>query len=343
MRSIYLDAELMISWLGCGIDSIDTAFETLRIIGKETQQQDKIVLDWLEKYPSWFIHEPPDPRGTVSALSDFSNLHYWRRVGILQELVLAQRICFANGLSRAYFVELHRGARWLHRMTDAVNEGLLKLPREADSPLCINGWFELERLDGVRKRFRLCNRLPESDIEYLYTALGDLQATDPRDQIYGLLGILDTDIAPNYNETLTNVYHRYVERYISSTHSLRFLNSAGVGRFDCDSVICHPSWAPNFAEKAKQTVPQRVGLWGLRMTFLYGWSDLDLFEDLDYLDLPNKDGSMIQTVAYLPTRVVVVHGKLSESLYNDSTLFGFICGQVNSGLWNTSSLYHLVE
>jgi hypothetical protein len=52
---------------------------------------------------------------------------------------------------------------------------------------------------------------------------------------------------------------------------------------------------------------------------------------------------MLYTVVYLPARLVVIYPPLTELLYQDSTLFRFVIGQVNSSLWRTSSPYYPIQ
>jgi hypothetical protein len=107
--------------------------------------------------------------------------------------------------------------------------------------ITIKGWFELARLDKIRCCLRLLDILLSKDIKYLFITIGDFEATDPRDHVYSLLGFLKTEIVPDYCKSLAAVYSNYIDLYIRSTQSLKFLISAGNRRFDYNSSIGLPS------------------------------------------------------------------------------------------------------
>lgn len=94
---------------------------------------------------------------------------------------------------------------------------------------------------------------------------GSLAATDPKDHVYGLLGITGINIQVDYSQlnSVANVFHDVVaawlqdharpdkdlaaETAVSKMKELWFLSLAGLRR-DCDDVRCQDlaSWAPNF-------------------------------------------------------------------------------------------------
>ena len=88
------------------------------------------------------------------------------------------------------------------------------------------------------------------------TFAGNLAATDPKDHIYGLLGITKLPIKPDYssNTSLLDLYteytqgwlqvHRY-KRVMETTAPLSILSYAGSLR----NAGILPSWTPNFAAK----------------------------------------------------------------------------------------------
>ena len=84
---------------------------------------------------------------------------------------------------------------------------------------------------------------------------GTLLATDPRDHIYGLLGLGSLPISVNYgkeNKT-KHVYIEYCRVVLDILRDLDersyfFLRDAGIGPFDNKDDL--PSWAPNYPERA---------------------------------------------------------------------------------------------
>jgi len=345
MRRIYSDAELMISWLGDGFEGIDTALKMLKTIARETkQQQGEMCFKWLEKYPSWRKSNEDD--GQVwQALSQLSGLVYWKRVWIFQELILARRICFTHGTTRLYYEDAQKGARWLCSVIQHHNYGRVEIPATIDDDifiqlLLVDGWLEIERVDKIRRRLRVSKTLPATDIEYLFSRLDDLEATDSRDHIYGFLGILETDITPDYHKSFAAVCDDYVDFYIRITQSLRFLDYAGIGIFDRDPNITLPSWVPNFVQRAiNSKAIQDSSLCAAKLTISTGWSDRGLFHTWD--NLPRKDGSALYTIGYLPTIILTVYNPISQSAFEDDSLYNFVRVLVESG--SSKASYHPVE
>jgi hypothetical protein len=89
---------------------------------------------------------------------------------------------------------------------------------------------------------------------------GEFEASDPKDHIYGLLGITELDITPDYSthKSVSDVYTEYVvawlefmrEPGIPKFHPLYCLKKAGIGLFG--RTVGFPTWAPNFFENSKK-------------------------------------------------------------------------------------------
>lgn len=75
----------------------------------------------------------------------------------------------------------------------------------------------------------------------------EFQATDERDQIYGLLGIAvdGSDFIPDYSQPVLDVYANVTKHIITNTKSLEILQSAGTGMIKRRAGL--PSWVPDFA------------------------------------------------------------------------------------------------
>ena len=76
----------------------------------------------------------------------------------------------------------------------------------------------------------------------LSVSAGDLEATDPKDHIYGLLGITGIPIKPDYStdKSVADVYVEYVVGFLEASRRKRildemspliFLSHAGIGLF----------------------------------------------------------------------------------------------------------------
>ncbi|KAH7253243.1 heterokaryon incompatibility protein-domain-containing protein [Fusarium solani] len=88
-------------------------------------------------------------------------------------------------------------------------------------------------------------------------------ATDPRDYIYGLLGVTRIPISPDYRpeKPLSELFVEYVAGWLNATRGetvdifgpLSFLSIAGIGLFSPSDTL--PSWVPNYPENARRNHP----------------------------------------------------------------------------------------
>ncbi|EWG47936.1 hypothetical protein FVEG_07912 [Fusarium verticillioides 7600] len=95
------------------------------------------------------------------------------------------------------------------------------------------------------------------------TFAANLQATDDRDYIYGLLGVSGIPITPDYSpkNTTSQVYIKYIAGWLKAArtqqtmhvHSpLAFLSLAGTGEYSHSDL---PSWVPNYRNKKEASSP----------------------------------------------------------------------------------------
>jgi hypothetical protein len=87
-----------------------------------------------------------------------------------------------------------------------------------------------------------------------------LEATDPRDHVYGLLGLTELDVGPDYNKPVGQVYLEFMKAalkvkilrlmrcgHFTNISNYNFLRNSGVGLRNSDLSI--PSWIPKFSTK----------------------------------------------------------------------------------------------
>jgi tetratricopeptide (TPR) repeat protein len=110
MRDIYSKAELVLSWLGHGIDEVDIAIDALKKITKETMGlgTEYTRVEWLKSYPTWWN----DSAEIWGSIQSFLRLPYWRRIWIFQELVLGKHILFTHGFIALKYEDLARAGNW---------------------------------------------------------------------------------------------------------------------------------------------------------------------------------------------------------------------------------------
>lgn len=180
MSQIYTKAEAVIVWLGPGLEQ---------------------CLEWpqTEGYDEWCTTVEHDAQvcadnkeefsvGTPAALEQILDASYWTRLWVQQEVLLARHVILASGKT---FVP----ATLLHRAVELVNEF-----RMVEPVLVIAAWSSgpysyslLEAVDHFSEKICL----------------------NPRDKVYGLLGMLDEDIRKriivDYNRPVIDVFREVTQ------------------------------------------------------------------------------------------------------------------------------------
>ena len=136
-----------------------------------------------------------------------SRRDFWKRSWILQELVLAKRVLFMCGNTTFRDTDITQIASWL------ANHPTRTIP----SSIHFAKWFAFEvsfnnalRVPlqplalavGVQNFFEA----KKPDAWTLFECASGLRATDPRDQVYSLLGLADIGIEADYSKSTEAVY-----------------------------------------------------------------------------------------------------------------------------------------
>jgi len=294
MQRIYSSAKTVIAWLGP--TSHDLAFRTINEIFVEsptaedirnkTPRLDRFIsLDWLQKYPHLCEQQnitiPGCPWGAVNS---FLFASYWQRVWIFQEVALANSLIMLShgsawlswerlstvSMTLTLVRSMNQGqvrtlrpnrkppflstAVWGVLSSDALNFGNI-VERSLVFQILTSSWLDAKELES--RRWRLSN--------FAF----NLKATDPRDYIYGFLGITKLPITPNYSQdnTAFDVYTEYTMCWLNALHRtrrhqdpapLRFLSYGGRGFFT--GCCSQPSWMPNFTNHHHTEIKPTVTL-----------------------------------------------------------------------------------
>jgi hypothetical protein len=184
----------------------------------------------------------------VKAMADLYQRPWWTRVWVVQELSLAKQDTaivrvgrmtspWLNFLIAAYAIE----SSWF--IVDAI----------------ISGVAPEMRLDGFLHGIRMaqCRRINLTDPGYTLLELlnqhRDCEATNPRDKLYGILGLAgdveDISIMPDYTATPENIFIDLFKKHVTATGSLDMICACRHPRKSGDL----PSWVPDWS--TDQTTP----------------------------------------------------------------------------------------
>jgi Heterokaryon incompatibility protein (HET) len=247
MKRVYEDAAHVIVWLGPSGDDSDVALQTMNEIGEEACDT-----DFLDILLAGLMAPGAECSARHAALAQFAfdrmslrlfeaiaRLTYrpwWFRVWVFQELVLARDVTFACGFSTITFPRF-AAALILCSMIRLVEMEDLG-PEDFAHP--INGPI-FQRLLATRPRQRPTtmvgarrqyHRDPSSRKTLIHIlracnsasiALDNLEATNPADRIFGMLGLAsDADqlgIRPDYSKSCQAVYTEVARTLIQHGHT----------------------------------------------------------------------------------------------------------------------------
>ena len=246
MKEIYVKAQTVIAWLGEEADRSDNALALLRTLAGSYGDERKA----LELESRLFAEPEYLGRGSWLALHEFMKRPYWSRLWIIQDIVLGssrlQILCGRKCMDWRCFCY---GVGTVNTYLWRVKNMLLDHDRAALG-IDNNTAWESMNLHHVWKDLWVLSQVQERggeslDLFKLLQMSSFSNATDPRDKVYGLLGLMDTrmvsQIAPNYDSPVANVFIAVAKSNISISGNLEILR-------DCNpwGKANAPSWCPDW-------------------------------------------------------------------------------------------------
>ncbi|KAK7973871.1 hypothetical protein PG989_015719 [Apiospora arundinis] len=205
---------------------------------------------------------------TFMAMRKMTVLPYWRRAWVVQEIVLGNNVLLFCDDTSLDFEVLSECKSILKMARHSVNWVAIKDHRCWQIP---KGWCDVCWVDAadtyltiIQSRQRLAgNRMEDGNFHDIVIDVHsnmELLATDPKDLVYGLLGLSKLNIKVDYSKTLGQVYGDYVRSCLEfpaypcyeeqglsherPEHRYGFLLHAGIDAWAHDTTM--PSWVPNF-------------------------------------------------------------------------------------------------
>ncbi|KAI1382911.1 HET-domain-containing protein [Hypoxylon trugodes] len=253
MKEIYHTAWHVVIWLGPEANRSDLAMLALRYMSVESERGD--VLSKLYKRVEFYVVRLPFMqwkhehtalqirKGALNAIHHLLSRPYWRRLWIIQEVVLGSRnspvLC---GSSSILIRDIFRSLRIMEADGDALGQYIIMSARGAD--ILTRKWsfkedpYEIseklwERPVAMAALQALDTNLSTTN-KGVYDALllsREAKATDERDRVYGILGLPHlarlVKIHPDYNLTASQTFILFSAHLISSgnLNGLRLVNS----------------------------------------------------------------------------------------------------------------------
>lgn len=276
MGSIYRFAKRTISWLGPDDGGSEIAVKILRDIFPRVNDsiRRRDLLAWLdgEQKSLWQKDGQRADTNTFTSgnnfwdsCKDLLSRAYFSRSWITQELVLSQNVVVLCGQQNLPLIAFWTIWEWLLRIEGLpcpahVEPSLWYLLSSREGRRLL-GWGALNKLPNLMELMRDAKDAPEQDLPLLWHELvlhtRILQATDPRDKLYSVLGMLDRKFKPDYSASIEDVFCDFAQQYVHAEKRLSVLREAGHGTFFGNPEhprhrLFVPSWVPNWDALSKE-------------------------------------------------------------------------------------------
>ncbi|CAD6446784.1 578f0b2b-25d2-4097-b477-61c62db8bc09-CDS [Sclerotinia trifoliorum] len=187
MQTIYRKAQRVILWLGPAKDDSDLAIEILQIMETSRIGERQIVESTNRNRKAW-----------RAALLAFCQRSYWCRIWIMQEICLGQEYvvhCGDKSISGNIFDESFKKLTRSRDRGDAWNDAV-KETLAVRHITIFRYWAQRGQLFRLGQCLNIC--------------LDDLIATEPRDFVYGIRGLVSDcgtdELVPDYQKSLKHVF-----------------------------------------------------------------------------------------------------------------------------------------
>ncbi|KAI0885735.1 uncharacterized protein GGS22DRAFT_179462 [Annulohypoxylon maeteangense] len=272
MGTIYSSAELVMCWLGPADSKIHLAFETIDQLHNEwahLSPEELLNFDWIRRHPS--LCTTPKNEHPLNhrweAVNYLAQQNYWRRTWILQEVVLGQRAIVACGQQAIEWTLIRNVMRTGTTLSSGITHNNIVWP----TFICPEVWKAIKSVPvnwasilffsyASKPRADLIDPgLTKADWQLAIVAGRTLQATNPKDHIYGLTGIFPIPLVPDYSEStpVSIVYRDYIDTWLRNwkaglcgdleEHYFLLYSGAYLDRPE----LKLPSWAPDFPALSK--------------------------------------------------------------------------------------------
>ncbi|KAI8635167.1 heterokaryon incompatibility protein-domain-containing protein [Xylariaceae sp. FL1651] len=249
MRDIYTFAKTVEVWLGLTGDTDCAAMELVKSLGATVPDPEEPLANGFSEYGQAFldIFECAEPK-EVRALSQLFKRPWWTRVWVVQELSLANQQAAIVRCGKA-------SVPWLSFLVAAYAIESSWFIVEA----IVTSVFPDDKVDSFNNGIRMaqCRRVDPTHPPYALLELlhqhRDCESTDPKDKVYGLLGLSgdaeDIGITPNYGRSPEEIFTDLFKKHVLATKSLDMICAVRFPK-KFDSL---PSWVPDWS--VDQTVP----------------------------------------------------------------------------------------
>ena len=313
MKEIYSKASRVLIWTCSAGLSSGLAIDTLQRFA---------VKDNTGGGPTLFKDIPNTAEERMIAVQRFLECSYFTRVWVIQEVVVAANAVVLCGPLSLNFDSLHTA---IERLTGS---GLLPLSALTTNVTYVGDWRAhfLRRAppgvsDGIDLRFFLDSR--------------DRNATDPRDKIYALRGLITNDefaegIKVDYAKSVERVYTDFSKHLLTISLDLRILSTV-ILRHRTTTTLKLPSWVPDWSQpKYGGGILQRYYRFAPDRLFRAAATSTPRVHVAEDSDTVSVEGIHLDTVERVVPIKSILNARNSNSCFVDATILHKLSGDITS-------------
>ncbi|UPK93875.1 hypothetical protein LCI18_004810 [Fusarium solani-melongenae] len=244
MRKIYSSATVVLVWLGRPTAKSDLAMDSLaslthRLLGKSTKKTSGVSPEPSVLYgrnPNRIGYSYQGDPGALRMVLDanigdaifslFSRV-YWRRIWIIQEVLLAREIRIVCGLRCINWNKLNSffgGMEFSMLQSGSQFHGSQRASKIMNAP----GYILVKEKAFLETNPQLKEQgAPISD---LLLSFGNFECRDRRDKVYGMLGISSDMVDVNYAKSVQHIYNDVISRIVRGGQMDTISKAAYFGR-----------------------------------------------------------------------------------------------------------------
>ncbi|KIM96237.1 hypothetical protein OIDMADRAFT_148668 [Oidiodendron maius Zn] len=271
MEKIYRLTQRVIIWLGSAADNSGLAIELIHRWGygiKRGIANDPNFVNSQLKSALLYFKDPFD-EASWKAFWRFLGREYWARVWTLQEVVLANSWIVICGDSEVDFQHFH-ALFMIETQFNGLNTDGFVLAQVLARSVYVwltagtyDNLFDPYWIENITARVSLLTGkisaqreglIYQPDLLHVINLCRTLKASNPRDHIYGVLGLLNSQqfpIKPDYNLGVAEIYANFTIELAQKLKSLAVLQLSGIG-MDLQQTVSMsgPSWVPDYSKRA---------------------------------------------------------------------------------------------
>jgi len=217
MREIYRNADSVVVWIGPESDDSAKAISLMKTMAMAFRHVTDLELAARIRSGSSTILP-----GSWLALDAFMKRQYWNRLWILQEIAVGNRstplLCGNHSITWGEFYDAlyHFSSRYIEIAFSCISWEC-KEAGIASNGIRRNHIIQLNRQQEILAGLKPTNCLPILDVAR------QCDVSDPKDRIYGILGMMPPDISdrivPYYRNRVGEIYLSFARAVISSRKS----------------------------------------------------------------------------------------------------------------------------